>query len=246
MKKLLLFVFLLLLLINTKTYSLDTTAAKYYPLAVGNSWTYSYFNYPFGPIYRHTERVTGTITLNNHFYYVITSYRYGYSSAIHYYRIDSLNNNIHIYDNTTPCPWLQNEITGDSLGAGLGDSSKMNCNYYYRLIDTASVSLFGTLRKGKTFSYIAFEIGAHRRFAKDIGFYFFSQSAPSGQVSDYLIGCIVNGVLYGDTSLVSVNLITSEVPKTFSLSQNYPNPFNPNSIIKFQIANIIKCKIDSL
>src|SRR2546430_13257690 len=136
MKKLLLFVFVLLALLNSKIYSYDTTAAKYYPLAVGNSWTYSYYNYPQGPIYRHREKVTGTITFNNHFYYIITTYRNGYSPAIHYYRVDSVKNNINIYDNITPCPWLQNETTGDSVGASLGDSSKMSCSYYYRLIDT--------------------------------------------------------------------------------------------------------------
>jgi len=235
MKRIFLFLFLVLL-INAKTHSIDTNVVKYYPLAVGNSWTYSYVNYPYGPIYRHTERVTGTISMNSHFYYIITTYTSnGYSPVTHYHRIDSVNNNIHIYDNTAPCPWLQNEITGDSLGARIGDSSKLSCNHYYRLTDTASFSLFGTVRKGKIFSYIAFEIGTNRRYAKDIGFYSLSQTAPSGLISDFLTGCIVNGVLYGDTSLTGINLISSQIPNNFSLSQNYPNPFNPKTKIKFAI-----------
>jgi hypothetical protein len=36
--------------------------------------------------------------------------------------------------------------------------------------------------------------------------------------------------------LIGINLISSEVPNSFSLSQNYPNPFNPNTNIDFQIA----------
>jgi hypothetical protein len=36
--------------------------------------------------------------------------------------------------------------------------------------------------------------------------------------------------------LIGINLISSEVPNSFSLSQNYPNPFNPNTNINFQIA----------
>jgi hypothetical protein len=51
-----------------------------------------------------------------------------------------------------------------------------------------------------------------------------------------LLGCIINGILYGDTSLTGINIISTEVPDRFSLYQNYPNPFNPNTNIKFQIA----------
>ena len=111
----------------------------------------------------------------------------------------------------------------------------MSCNHYYRLTDTASYNLFGILRNGKIFSYIAFEIGTFRRFAKDIGLYSSSTNAPSGAVSDILTGCIVNGVLYGDTSLTGINHLNSIIPNNFSLSQNYPNPFNPNTTIKFAI-----------
>jgi hypothetical protein len=34
-----------------------------------------------------------------------------------------------------------------------------------------------------------------------------------------------------------LQIISSEVPRDFSLYQNYPNPFNPNTIIRFQITN---------
>jgi hypothetical protein len=124
MKKL----FFLILLTYQTCYSLpiDTNVVKYYPLAIGNSWTYSYLNYPYGPIYRYREMVTGTISTNSHFYYIITTYRIGYPVTIVYRRIDSVKNNILIY-NTNGCAWLQNEIAGDSIGARLGDSSKYFC-----------------------------------------------------------------------------------------------------------------------
>ena len=35
--------------------------------------------------------------------------------------------------------------------------------------------------------------------------------------------------------VISVNQISSEIPKHFSLQQNYPNPFNPSTIIEFSI-----------
>jgi len=51
-----------------------------------------------------------------------------------------------------------------------------------------------------------------------------------------LLGCVIDGVVYGDTSILTgVNKISSEVPKSFSLYQNYPNPFNPRTKIKFDV-----------
>jgi len=38
-----------------------------------------------------------------------------------------------------------------------------------------------------------------------------------------------------DGGSVGINLITTEVPSSYSLSQNYPNPFNPTTKIKFDI-----------
>jgi hypothetical protein len=39
----------------------------------------------------------------------------------------------------------------------------------------------------------------------------------------------------GDTNLVGITQISTEVPLNFSLSQNYPNPFNPVTNIKFDL-----------
>ncbi len=51
-----------------------------------------------------------------------------------------------------------------------------------------------------------------------------------------LLGCIINGTVYGDTSmLVGIEQVSGEIPIKFSLSQNYPNPFNPVTTISFEI-----------
>jgi photosystem II stability/assembly factor-like uncharacterized protein len=39
---------------------------------------------------------------------------------------------------------------------------------------------------------------------------------------------------------IGITKISTEVPKTYSLSQNYPNPFNPTTKIKFDIASNVK------
>ncbi|MCH7962844.1 MAG: T9SS type A sorting domain-containing protein [Bacteroidetes bacterium] len=52
-----------------------------------------------------------------------------------------------------------------------------------------------------------------------------------------LKGCIINGVVYGDTTVVSVEDETQNLPTEFSLSQNYPNPFNPSTRIQYAISS---------
>lgn len=39
----------------------------------------------------------------------------------------------------------------------------------------------------------------------------------------------------GNTTIIGVNTVNSEVPSAFALSQNYPNPFNPVTNINFSI-----------
>jgi hypothetical protein len=43
------------------------------------------------------------------------------------------------------------------------------------------------------------------------------------------------GITFYQRSTVGINLIYTEIPRSFSLSQNYPNPFNPVTQIKFDI-----------
>jgi hypothetical protein len=49
-------------------------------------------------------------------------------------------------------------------------------------------------------------------------------------------GCVINGVVYGDTVLTGIYQIISKSPGTFRLFQNYPNPFNPVTKIRFDVA----------
>lgn len=54
------------------------------------------------------------------------------------------------------------------------------------------------------------------------------------QAEDDLLGCVIDGVVYGDTSTVGVDE-EEQLPTEFVLYQNYPNPFNPLTNIKFSL-----------
>ncbi|MBE2216949.1 MAG: T9SS type A sorting domain-containing protein [Ignavibacteria bacterium] len=219
----------------TQVFTLDTAATKYYPVAVGNVWTYGHFA-TNGPSYRYQEKITGTIITNGHLYYIFTYNRIGFPQSVSFKRIDSLRNNILIYSANSGCSWLYNEVTGDSLSARKGDSSLVGCSSFYRA-DTITKSLFGIPRKTKKFSFTYFEGGLTRELTREFGFTYEYSSGHTNQSYDYLIGCVIDGTLYGDTSmLVGVNQINFEVPEKFQLSQNYPNPFNPITKINFAIS----------
>ena len=81
--------------------------------------------------------------------------------------------------------------------------------------------------------------GAGISFAQNIGVLddssYFQGGGHWGSMVYSLKGCRINGIIYGDTTMVNIRNISEEMPEKFSLSQNYPNPFNPNTIIRFQI-----------
>jgi hypothetical protein len=57
-----------------------------------------------------------------------------------------------------------------------------------------------------------------------------------GGSDDYLKGCVINGVLYGDTTyVVDVEEEQNPIPTEYRLEQNYPNPFNPSTKISWQL-----------
>jgi hypothetical protein len=98
------------------------------------------------------------------------------------------------------------------------------------------------MRKTKSFNASLFESGYGRAFAKGIGLISAGMTYVfCNQNGSTLIGCVLDGVLYGDTSmLVGITQISSEVPHKFDLYQNYPNPFNPTTSIRFSIPSLVR------
>lgn len=72
-----------------------------------------------------------------------------------------------------------------------------------------------------------------------------STNNPIGNGYNTLIGCVINGKVYGDTSMTVTSIEENNIPSGFSLEQNYPNPFNPETIIsyKLQVASLVSLKV---
>ena len=160
-------------------------------------------------------------------------------------RIDPQNGNVYQLT-SNGCQYSPGEMMIDSFKARLGDTVRMNCMppnqwQHYICTDTNNTAVLGTSRQARYFNNAGFEGGHSRKYAMGIGMYYASSSGLDGGTfvctrQMILLGCVINGVTYGDTSmLVGINQISTEIPFDFSLSQNYPNPFNPNTKIQFSL-----------
>jgi hypothetical protein len=233
--------------------------ADFLPLQVGNIWVYecSTQGLPCGGCTGRTRvRISGDSVINGKTYYkselitriVSGSCNYCGNTAILPFtvvRVDPQSANV--FQNMSPgCSYSPGEVMLDSFKARPGDSVRMNCQPpsqwgAYICTDTNNITIFGSGRQGRIFTHNGFEGGFQRKYAKGIGCYFASSSGLEGGTyvcnrRMTLFGCVINGIVYGDTSmLVGIKQISEEIPRDYALCQNYPNPFNPATNIKFDL-----------
>jgi hypothetical protein len=248
MKKLLLFMLAALAVNVQNTFSWDSDAARYMPLQVGNVWVYNCTSYGMAcncsMIYRY--KVISSVNKNGKIYFIFQVNSFsgncwnGCMSASIYdsLRVDLITGNVYKYS-APGCLNSPLEKLQDSLNARLDDTVKNDCGvsqYKYICYDTSNIMLFGNSVKTKGFHETQFETGYGRKYAEGFGIISSGYGSIICTNNSLLKGCIINGILYGDTStFVGINQISTEAPNNHTLTQNYPNPFNPSTIIKFQI-----------
>ena len=232
-----LFMIVLFLQIPNSIFAIDTNAVKYYPLNVNDFFVYKYVwsgGGGSGQSYFKTSVVSDSV-FNGHLYYLLVD---SDNLFKRWHRIDSTSKSIMRYDSSNSCSKYYFEKLIDSL---IIDSMKSNgalCNVNYKYIGIYPATYFNiyTNEKRYTQDYLPYIHQGHS-YGKNLGaVYTFSQSNIGGS-SVTMQGCIIKGIVYGDTTLplIPIKQISNYVPEEYTLSQNYPNPFNPDTKIKFEI-----------
>ncbi len=228
-----------LALTTQRTYSWDSDAAKFYPLAVGNKWVYAWYytfmgNTVFGG-YRVSKIVSDTV-IGGHKYYRFSSNVSGCNDYI-FERIDSASMNVYRRSSGTGTEQLLDSLFARKQGMFRG---KRNCVGFAEpqvtCMDTNLYTFAGNQYRSKMF-YADGLVMMSYRLIQNFGVV--NITTVEGQSDNKtLAGCVLNGTVYGDTNtLTGITQIGNEVPSGFSLSQNYPNPFNPTTQFGFRIAD---------
>lgn len=223
------------------TYSWDSTIAKYMPLQVGNVWVYHATTQIFnGGTGYFRYKITGTFDSGGKKYFQVQQTYLHISGnpnsvcGIPFFndlRLDS--NTMNVYQ-LVGCP--AGERLLDSLRSKINDTAWIcgSAVSFSRCVDTNAVSIFSFSIPSKKFNNSGF--GNATVYSKGLGITQWGFAEAMTQCNNSLRGCVINGLLYGDTSMiVGINQISTEIPDKFELYQNYPNPFNPSTKLKFQI-----------
>lgn len=192
-------------------------AQNYFPLSLGNSWTYTGSN---DTVYKRTQSISTTTQTADYTYYLFGNSNSPFDTI----RQDNAGNIVKLYRGTDHM-WFY--FTKDSGSVYSFPFS----NYTYEV----------KVRKGLT---VKTHCGT---FTNCISFYFNAPGVIDDEIGYIFapdIGLIVVYGAWRDDLLFSHNInggptsvSPNQIPiaKNISLLQNYPNPFNPNTMIHYQV-----------
>ena len=211
--------------------STDTTSLKYFPLAINNRWVYDCFLIQPATYWQESVIITKDTIVNGKRYF----YFYGIDFLEGWIRVDSSDGKLFMIPPLMNCPIHPFEQLVDSFPANYHEhfyKCQINWQDLRKCDDTTSFIFGGISYKSKSFSDTLALTATTNRYAKNLGIVTAIRGDP--YTTNYTLrGCLINGIVFGDTTFTGINTISAKIPNSFSLSQNYPNPFNPSTKIKF-------------
>ena len=233
---LLVFIFSIQIPAQARESNIDSALA-YYPLSIGDKWIfdvdYTYHAPPYVTIEYVwvVEVVKDTLMPNNETYFLMHQFSDPPPIYLAFERIDSVQLKVYTYD--AEADSSNYETLKLDLSIELFDTFYTpGCEAIFSEYDTTTV--FGQVFDFRGYHYICLSEDPYHIYLNGIGLYNLNWWDYWWDFNQTLRGCLVSGILYGDTTVVSVK-DEVKIPLKFTLSQNYPNPFNPSTKIKYQI-----------
>jgi hypothetical protein len=198
------------------------------PLAPGNFWKYSTSSW--GYTYSSSYLVLNSkVTIQGQEYSVIKCY-----DGFIYNSYMGIRDSFYVRREETNDDSVYKYFKFNCQPGDVWTEQIYNDTYTYTVTDTFTINAWGSLQRAIVIHITTGGlIEMYQLWTDSLGL------LSENRVGDYkihLVGCVINGQVYGDTSMfpTSVDDIDPEI-KDFVLYQNYPNPFNTSSTIRYKL-----------
>jgi hypothetical protein len=217
------------------------------PLDIGLKLVYNYSTYTGYPYweeqkYDYSVEVIKDTLLDNGKYYrqLKTTENIGNQYIYYeYQRIDTANCLVYRYQQGHE----GGEYLAEDLLAEIGDTIQNRRmpslgGQLSVLTGEYTASVFGEKRKIREYNVgMSLDMMSYR-LVKGVGVdsvvFGFDRADGSGLI--YVKGMVKNGIVYGDTTMITGVNDNKAIINSYELKQNYPNPFNPSTTIEFCLA----------